>query len=136
MKFSWNRLALLVGAFVLALTAIDGLLRMHESAMADFGSGHGPLVAADSAMALFLVGLVVGMVLGIGVFFGYLVWRERRFAEEPDEVSLLLEEVAAEERRSALHREREDVYGSGDEKGESLDPWERPADWWKKTDED
>jgi hypothetical protein len=125
-----------VGAFVLALTAVDGLLRMHETAMADFGSGQGPLVAADSAMALFLVGLVAGMVLGIGVFFGYLVWRERRFAEEPDEVSLLLEEVAAEERRSALHREREDLYGGSDEKGENLDPWERPADWWKKTDED
>lgn len=136
MKFSWNRVALLVGAFVLALTAVDGLLRMHETAMADFGSGQGPLVAADSAMALFLVGLVAGMVLGIGVFFGYLVWRERRFAEEPDEVSLLLEEVAAEERRSALHREREDLYGGSDEKGENLDPWERPADWWKKTDED
>lgn len=135
MKFSWNRLALIVGAFVLALTAVDGLVRMHESAMADFGNGQGPLVAADSAMALFLVGLVAGMVIGIGVFFGYLIWRERRFAEEPDEVSLLLEEVAAEERRSALHREREDFY-SGDDKGETLDPWERPADWWKNADED
>ena len=135
MKFSWNRLALIVGAFVLALTAVDGLVRMHESAMADFGAGQGPLVAADSAMALFLVGLVAGMVIGIGVFFGYLIWRERRFAEEPDEVTLLLEEVAAEERRSALHREREDIY-NGDEKGETLDPWERPADWWKNADED
>jgi hypothetical protein len=135
MKFSWNRLALLVGAFVLALTAVDGLVGMHEAAMADFGAGQGPLVTADSAMALFLVGLVAGMVLGIGVFFGYLVWRERRFAEQPDEVSLLLEEVAAEERRSALHREREDLYGSSDEKGESLDPWERPADWWKNGEE-
>lgn len=134
MKFSWNRLALLTGAFVLALTAIDGLVRMQESVMADFGAGHGPLVAADSAMALFLVGLVAGMVLGIGLFFGYLVWRERRCAEQPDEVSLLLEEVAAEERRGAVYREREEAYG--DEKAETLDPWERPADWWKQPDED
>jgi len=135
MKFSWNRLALLVGAFVLALTAVDGLVGMHRSATATYGTGYGPLVAADSAVALFLMGLVAGMVIGIGIFFGYLVWRERRLAREPDEVSLLLEEVAAEERRSAVHREREDYSGS-DEKSETLDPWERPADWWKNTNED
>jgi hypothetical protein len=132
MKFSWNRLALIVGAFVLALTAVDGLVKMQGQAMEDFGSGQGPLVAADSALALFLVGMTLGVVLGIGLFFGYLVWRERRAAEEPDEVALLLEEVATEERRSAL--QAEEVYG--EERAESLDPWERPADWWKASEED
>ncbi len=135
MRLSWNRLALAVGAFILALTMIDGISKMQESAASDFGFGHGPLVAADSAVALLLVGLVFGMVLGIALFFGYLVWRERRCTEQPpDEVALLLEEVAEEERRSAFHRDRED--GSEEEPAETLDPWERPADWWRRTDED
>lgn len=132
MKVSWNRLALIVGAFVLALTAIDGLVKMQGEAMDDFGVGTGPLVAADGTVALFLVGLTVGMVLGIGLFFGYLVWRERRLAEEPDEVALLLEEVAAEGR--FRESEGEEVYG--EERAETLDPWERPSDWWRCADED
>ncbi len=132
MKFRWNRLALIVGAFVLALTAVDGLVKMQGQAMEGFGTGQGPLVEADSAMALFLVGLAVGVVLGIALFFGYLMWRERRFAEEPDPVAQLIEEVAADQRRSALHREE----SYGEERAETLDPWERPADWWKRSDDD
>ncbi len=135
MKFSWNRLALIVGAFVLALTAIDGIAKLQGSVASDYGFGQGPLVAADSATALLLVGLVVGMVLGIALFFGYLLWRERHCGEQqPDEVSLLLEEVAEEERRSAFHREREE--GWGEERAETLDPWERPSDWWRHADDD
>lgn len=138
MNFSWNRLALIIGAFVLALVVVDGLVKMNASAMSSYGVGESPLVAADSTAALFLVGLVAGMVLGIGIFFGYLVWREKRYAEQPDEVALLLEEVAAEEKRNAFHRERdrdrEESYG--EEHAETLDPWERPADWWKRADDE
>lgn len=138
MNFSWNRLALMIGAFILALVVVDGLVKMNQQAMADFGMGQGPLVVADSAAALFLVGLVVGMVLGIGIFFGYLVWREKRYAEEPDEVALLLEEVAAEEKRNAFHRERDRYHeeNHGEEHAETLDPWERPVDWWKRSDDE
>jgi hypothetical protein len=136
MKLSWNRLALIIGAFILALVVVDGLVKMNRAAMADYGVGHGPLVEADSAAALFLVGLVAGMVLGIAVFFGYLVWREKRYAEEPDEVAQLLEEVAAEEKRNAFHREREREETYGEEHAETLDPWERPADWWKRADDE
>jgi hypothetical protein len=138
MNFSWNRLALMIGAFILALVVVDGLVKMNQQAMADFGMGQGPLVGADSAAALFLVGLVVGMVLGIGIFFGYLVWREKRYAEEPDEVALLLEEVAAEEKRNAFHRERDRYHeeSHGEEHAETLDPWERPVDWWKRSDDE
>lgn len=132
MKLSWKRLALVVGAFVLALTAIDGLAKMQKSASAAYGFGQGPLVAADSAAALFLVGLVVGVVLGIGLFFGYLMWREKRFAEQPDDLEVLLEEIAADERREALRVEDH----APDERAETLDPWERPADWWKQADEE
>ncbi|MBL9156100.1 MAG: hypothetical protein JNJ70_01415 [Verrucomicrobiales bacterium] len=136
MNFSWNRLALIIGAFVLALVVVDGLVKMNASAMSDYGVGESPLVAADSAAALFLVGLVAGMVIGIGIFFGYLVWREKRYAEQPDEVALLLEEVAAEEKRNAFHRERDREESYGEEHAETLDPWERPADWWKRADDE
>jgi len=133
MKLPWNRLALTVGAFVLALMAIDGLVRMNNSAMSDFGFGQGTQVAADSAGALFLVGLIAGVVLGISIFFGYLVWREKKYAEQPDHLEILLEEIAAEEKRNALYV---DDSSSHDDRGESLDPWERSADWWKGSDED
>lgn len=136
MNFSWNRLALIIGAFVLALVVVDGLVKMNASAMSDYGVGESPLVAADSAAALFLVGLVAGMVIGIGIFFGYLVWREKRYAEQPDEVALLLEEVAAEEKRNAFHRDRDREESYGEEHAETLDPWERPADWWKRADDE
>ena len=132
MKLSWNRLALIFGAFILALMAIDGLIRMNQSAMADFGVGESTLVAADSAAALFLVGLIVGVVLGIAIFFCYLVWREKKYAEEPDQLDLLLEEIAADEKRNALYVDDK----ATEERTESLDPWERGADWWKTSDED
>jgi predicted negative regulator of RcsB-dependent stress response len=85
-------------------------------------------------MALFLVGLVAGMVVGIGIFFGYLVWREKKYAEEPDEVAALLEEIAREEAalENPLYVEENQQR---EEHSESMDPWERPADWWKQ-DED
>ncbi len=132
MKLSWNRLALTLGAFILALMAIDGLVRMHQTEMANFGFGESPLVAADSAAALFLVGLIAGVVLGIGIFFGYLIWREKRYAEEPDDLDILLNEIAEDEKRNAFCLED----NSSEDKVESLDPWERPADWWKSADED
>ncbi len=134
MKFSANRLAFIFGAFILGLMAIDGLLQLNREAYAGFGMGTSQWVNADSAMALFLVGLVVGLVAGIGIFFGYLVWREKRCTETPDGLDALLEEIAreeAEEEENPLFVED----NSFEEPIESLDPWERPADWWKR-DED
>ena len=87
-------------------------------------------VAADSAMALFLVGLVAGIVLGIAVFFSYIVWREKNLTEEPDDLDALLDEIAneeAEDEENPLFVED----STSEEPIESLDPWERPADWWK-----
>ena len=59
-------------------------------------------------------------------------------AEQPDEVALLLEEVAAEEKRNAFHRERDRYHeeNHGEEHAETLDPWERPVDWWKRSDDE
>lgn len=133
MKSTANRLVLLVGAFILALMAVDGLIQLNRSAMTEFGYGESIWVEADSAAALFLIGLVVGMVLGIGIFFGYIVWREKKFAEEPDDLDALLEEISQEaEFSNPLFV---DDPAAGEEIPEPTDPWERPADWWKNSDE-
>lgn len=134
MKFSANRLVFIFGAFILALMAIDGLVRLNSSALSAYGFGESAWVTADSSLALFLVGLVAGMVLGIGIFFCYIVWREKKYSEENDEVAALLEEIAREEAASENPLFVEDNRQM-EEPSETLDPWERPADWWKQ-DED
>ena len=133
MKLSRKRLALIVGTFILALMAVEGLIRLQGSALSEYGFGTSPLVAADSAAALFLVGLIAGVVLGIAIFFSYLVWRERRLAEEPNDLDVLPEEIAAEEKRNALFVDENSLR---EDRSESRDPWERSADWWKGSDED
>ena len=134
MNFSLNRLVLIIGSGILALMAIDGLIQLNSSAMADYGFGHSSWVTADSVTAMFLVGLVVGMVFGIGLFFGYLVWREKKYAEDPDQIEALFEELAREaEAEDSLYVEENTM---DEQHSESLDPWERSADWWKNSDED
>ena len=131
MKFPLNRLALIVGAFILVLMAIDGLIQMNSAAMADFGFEASSQIAPDSTLALFLVGLIAGMVVGIGMFFGFLMYREKMCAEQPDSLDELLNEIALEADTDALFVED----NSMEEKAEKMDPWEKPADWWK-SDED
>lgn len=135
MKSTANRLVLLVGAFILALMAIDGLLQLNQAALSEFGYGESTWVEADSAAALFLIGLVAGMVLGIGIFFGYIVYREKKYAEDPDEVQALLDEVAREQEVEEENPLFTDEPGP-EEFAEPTDPWERPADWWKSPDQD
>ena len=96
MKFSLNRLAFIIGAFVLALMAIDGLIQMNKSVLNSYGAGESSWVEANSATAMLLVGLVAGMLLGIGSFFAVIVWRQKKSTEEPDQVDILLEEIARE----------------------------------------
>jgi hypothetical protein len=134
MKFTANRLVFILGAFILALMAIDALVRLNSSALSAYGFGESAWVNADSALALFLVGLVAGVVVGIGIFFGYIVWREKKYSEEQDEVAALLEEIAREEAAEANPLFAEDNLPM-EETTETLDPWERPADWWMQ-DED
>lgn len=126
-----NRLAFIIGAFVLALMAVDGLIQMNNSVLGSYGAGQSSWVSANSATALLLVGLVVGMLLGIGIFFATIVWRQKHFAEEPDQVDVLLEEIAQEEANALFVEEKK-----SEESSESLDPWERSADWWKSSDEE
>ncbi|MEX2577596.1 MAG: hypothetical protein WD342_00950 [Verrucomicrobiales bacterium] len=134
MKFSLNRLALVIGASILALMVIDGLIQYGKSALPDYGFGQHQWVAADSLMAVFLVGLVAGTVFGIAIFFAYLVWRERKYNEDPDEIEALFDELAREaEEDDALFVEENSM---DEQRSESLDPWERSADWWKQADDD
>ncbi len=132
MKFSLNRLAFIIGAFVLALMAIDGLIQMNKSVLNSYGAGESSWVEANSATAMLLVGLVAGMLLGIGSFFAVIVWRQKKNTEEPDQVDILLEELAREEANALFVDEKRRDESSS----ESLDPWERTADWWKNADED
>jgi len=94
-------------------------------------------VAADSAAAVFLVGLISGLLLGIGLFFGYLMLRERQENLQPDGMALLFEELnhlGADD-----FEDIDDYLGDEDaveEHADSIDPWERPADWWKGEDDD
>jgi len=140
MKSTANRLVLIVGAFILALMALDGLIQLNRSAQADFGVGvgTGPWVEANGAAALFLVGLVSGVVLGIGLFFASLMWRERRLLEEDaDDLEALMAEI------ETLEGEEEQGFNPlfaedapTEDFAETRDPWEKPADWWKSGDED
>ncbi|MEM9284237.1 MAG: hypothetical protein AAGA96_20660, partial [Verrucomicrobiota bacterium] len=134
MNFSANRLVFIVGAFILALMAVDGLVQMNREAFSDFGMGQSAWVHADSAAALLLVGLVVGMVIGIGLFFAVLIWREKQLTEMPNEVDELIAELALEEEEEENPLFVEE--NSNEDPIESLDPWERPADWWKRSTED
>ncbi|MEC5129227.1 hypothetical protein VSU19_20875 [Verrucomicrobiales bacterium BCK34] len=132
MKFSLNRLAFIVGAFILALMAIDGLIQMNKSVLGTYGAGESSWVEANSAAALLLVGLVAGMLLGIGCFFAVIVWRQKKLEGEPDQIDILLEEIAQEEANALfVDEKRRDESNS-----ESLDPWERTADWWKSADDE
>ena len=133
MKFSLNRLAFIIGAFVLALMAIDGLIQMNKSVLGSYGAGESTWVEANSAAALLLVGLIGGMLLGIGSFFAVLVWRQKKLIEEPDQVDILLEEIAREEANALFVEEKRSDDSNA---SESLDPWERTADWWKNADEE
>lgn len=134
MKSTANRIVLLVGAFVLALMAVDGLIQLNQSALSEFGYGESIWVEADSAMALFLVGLVAGMLIGIGIFFGFIVWRQRQCAEETQDLDALLEEVSRETDLSNPLFVDDDP--TKEEIPEPTDPWERPADWWKNSEDD
>lgn len=97
-------------------------------------------VAADSALAVFLIGLAVGVPLGIVLCFAYLVAREKRPSPEALEIENLLASAAQGENVSenvwgleeAGGRETFEPDGTEDRR----DPWERPADWWRHAGDD
>ena len=109
---------------------------------AEVFAGNESAVAADNALAMFLLGLAIGVLIGIGLFFGYLVIRERRRAESSDQLDELFEALDAVEDPWALPVENRfqferDIESREPEEEpiESLEPWERPADWWRNRDD-
>lgn len=97
---------------------------------------------ADSALAMFLVGLAVGVPLGIVLFFSYLMMREKQESEQDRQVDELL---ASLEENDAL---QSGPWGDGSANGgssssrqrlegeateENREPWERPTDWWRDS---
>ncbi|MCB1232678.1 MAG: hypothetical protein KDN19_20705 [Verrucomicrobiae bacterium] len=93
-------------------------------------------VLADSALAMFLLGLAVGVPAGIILFFCYLVTREKRETEQDREMDELLATLSDEEgqpsdpwRADTKSDSRQKFDAETSE--ENRDPWERPADWWR-----
>jgi len=130
MKSPINRTAILFASAILGLVVLDGLIQLRNDGW--LGSTLSWHVRPDSAMAFFLLGLTLGMIGGIGLFFAHLIWRQKLVDEETRELDLLLEEVALAEDDDFSLTEDSMV----DERGELKEPWERPADWWMNPGED
>ena len=97
-------------------------------------------VPADSALAMFLIGLAVGVPAGIVLFFAYLMMRERSETEQDRELDSLLSTVSDREPGHGAwgqhdHRHQSPFEREGTAE-EQLDPWERPSDWWRHAGDD
>lgn len=129
-----RRIAIILAMGIAGLLAMDLIGRSHPAvnvSLPEIG------VAADSAAAVFLVGLISGLLIGIGLFFGYLILRERQENMQPDGMALLFEEL--NQLGTDDFDDIDDYLGDEDaveEHADSIDPWERPADWWKGEDDD
>ncbi len=93
---------------------------------------------AESAGALFMVGLIVGMVGGITLFFVHLRRREKRLARfSLDEMMLENWPPAADAPSWSSPSSTSSPWDPdpSDEMIEKSDPWERSVDWWKNPDD-
>lgn len=130
-----RHIAIILAMGIAGLLAMDLIGQSHPAVSEPLPEIGG--VAADSAAAVFLVGLICGLLLGIGLFFGYLMLRERQENLQPDGMALLFEEL--NQLGADDFDDIDDYFGDEDaveEHADSIDPWERPADWWKGEDED
>lgn len=98
-------------------------------------------VFADSTLAVFLLGLAVGVPAGIGLFLAYLILREKHETEQDREMDELLESLS--EPITQIDRDPWDEGGSdspqtmdAEATEEPRDPWERPVDWWRQSGEE
>lgn len=130
-----RRIAIILALGIAGLLAMDLIGQSYPAASVSLPEISG--VAADSAAAVFLVGLISGLLLGIGLFFGYLMLRERQENAQPDGMALLFEEL--NHLGTDDFDDIDDYFGDEEaveEHADSIDPWERPADWWKGEDDD
>lgn len=129
-----------MGGAVLALGLVNGqAMAVSAGSVGSVGGASG--VMADSALAVFLLGLAVGVPAGIAMFFAYLVMREKRETEQDRQMEDLMASLEETEARDSPwngsasrrdFRQTTDVETAEDPK----DPWERPADWWRHAGDD
>jgi Ni/Fe-hydrogenase subunit HybB-like protein len=124
-RINLKKLATLAGIALVTLALVDTAYQWKSS-----GFGVSSQLSGNSAPAFILVGIIVGMMIGIGMAFGYFMWKEKQLNEKPDELALLLEELSREE-SFFLNEPVEET----EEKSDALEPWERPTDWWKGDDD-
>jgi len=92
---------------------------------------------AENAGALFMVGLITGMVSGITLFFIHLRRREKHLARfNPDDMMLDNWPPAADLPSLSSPSSTTSPWDPdpGDEMIEKSEPWERSVDWWKDPD--
>jgi len=94
---------------------------------------------AENASAMFMVGLVVGMVSGITLFFVHLRRREKRLERFRFDETMLDSWPApatdAPSWQSPSSTTSPWDPESNDEMIEKSDPWERSVDWWKNPED-
>ena len=128
-----NTIAVIVGGFLIALICADLFVQVRGTT---FGHGVSSNVEAESTIPIFFIGLIVGVLSGIAMFFVFIVVRGRKQAVEDRELELLLDEVS----RDDTSFDEAEWFSSNDtpevreDNTHPLDPWERAADWWKSED--
>ena len=132
---SLHPIAVIAGGLLIALIGIDVFVQAKD---ASFGVGVSTRVESESGLAFFIVGLIVGVLAGIGLFFTAIIMRERKQAAEQKELSLLLEEVSRDDTAFDMDEwmsSNNEMPEYQEDNTQSIDPWERSADWWKSSEE-
>ncbi len=130
-----RRLIVSLGVLIVSLLAVDALLKLNSNAMESFGMGVSRQASAESMAAVFLLGLVFGLVGGIVGFFFYLAHREKNLSSDEVAVEQLIAEVALreslEQEMDKAFEEDTETLGEKSESKDKSEPWERSSDWWK-----
>jgi hypothetical protein len=99
------------------------------------GQGAASQFLAEDAGAIFMVGLILGMVAGITLFFAHLRRREARLARFEDD-GLMLDNWPSQPSGAPNSTSLSSTDPSAsDEMIEQREPWERSVDWWKNPDQ-
>lgn len=128
--FSWKNIAIYGGVTLVALAILDTALDYQRGS--GFGRGLKTQATEEAALVFLMLGTIIGMLAGISMAFGYFIWKEKKLEAEPDQISQLLDELSREE---ALLADDPNSSESGEDKGDRLEPWERPTDWWKSEED-
>lgn len=83
---------------------------------------------AGNAFAAAHLALIFGVFAGFAIF----AWILYRRSKAPNKEREFIEELHEEQQQREIDRENRKRSGAGGEKEESLEPWEKSGDWWKK----